>query len=92
MLDVRLLSSKRPKSKRVTHSVKETGLIGGMSLVALTTLKEQGEMCRNQLADATGMTKIQASNKLQDLFRHELIEKTGAMNGKRHVYRAKEKE
>lgn len=38
------------------------------------------------------MTKAQASGKLQDLLRHELIEKTGAMNGKRHVYRAKEKE
>lgn len=92
MLDTTLLNSKKPKTKRVTHSVKETGLIGGYNLVALTALKEQGAMCRNQLAEATGMTQAQASIRLQDLFRHELIEKTGAMNGKRHVYRAKEKE
>lgn len=92
MLDVRLLSSTRPNTKRVTHRVKETGLIGGYNLVALTALKEQGAMCRNQLAEATGMTQAQASSRLQDLLRHELIEKTGAMNGKRHVYRAKEKE
>ena len=95
LLDLSLITKpeeKKKPPKRVTHSVKETGLVGGLNLEALTVLVEHGAMCRNQLSEHLDWTRQRSSNRLADLVRLELAEKTGETNEGCAVYAAIKKD
>lgn len=74
--------------KRITRSVKETGIIGGQAGKVLEALRTHGPLTRNEAADKAGLQKHQASHSLHDLCRHELAERTDDVRGKCFVYRA----
>lgn len=86
-----LLDSEPKRTKRVTRSVKESGLIGGMHLEVLTALRENGAMCYRQVAAYLDWPAGKCGTKLSDLVRHGLAEKTGQFNEGRTIYAAKER-
>lgn len=94
MLDLKVIQrpEEKPKPpKRVTHSVKETGLIGGRHLVMLTAMVEHGPLCRRKAAQVTDFRLEICSALLSDLVRHELAYKTGEKIEGRTLYAAKER-
>lgn len=94
MLDISLITKpeEKPKhQKRVTHSVKETGLVGGQNLIVLTALVENGAMTTRQMAEYLDWHMPKCASRLCDLVRLELAEKIGLTNEGRILYAAKEK-
>lgn len=93
-LDLSLITKldEKPKTqKRVTRSVKESGIVGGNNLIVLTALTENGVMTAKDMVCYLDWPYPKCAKCLFDLVRLELAEKVGKTSDGLFIYSVKRK-